>query len=1192
MFNRLYKKSVKQWSGLSKKRQIFYFVTLSLLLIIIAVPSSVKAGIFGAVASLLGIIIGQFITFLSKIITLEINIFAKFAQFNNFLNVTAVQEGWKLVRDVCNMFFILILLMISFATILKIESYAYKKWLGKLVIAAILINFSKTITGFLIGFSQVVMLTFVSAFKDAVAGNLGQGLHLNEMMSSSLSGEVNDTFSGSESLKDDSLDALAVFGALLLALILLTVFVIVMLIMIVVLVGRIVSLWVLVILSPVAYLLQASPFGSKYAKQWWQELGKNLVSGPVLAFFLWLAFLTIQRSSGRVAADMDAAQTNQTEAQLAGGQGEFLTGISKTTYLMDYIVTIALLMAAIKLTQEMGVIGSSFAGKMQQGMSKFASKAVKGSTLGLAGYLDRKQATKTKIQFAKIPGNIKEGLRLRKDEEERSIRSEAGELSAKGGGLVSLARGYAAGPEAAQKLWFKGFLGIKSMKDTARIIKGGKGAYRDVLKTGEDQGEDLKKDATTNKEMVFNFNFKDKADKMNSFGKEIKDLEDEKEILKKDAENLDPVKSAEKLAKAEEIDQQIRAKKEEAAYFMEHSMVADVSDKDDNHVLSTETENTVEELKNNELKEVKKEYDEREGKINKNKEGLPEGVKTAKLKALEAERAVRNSQVKGKYAFDKNGAENNIKDNLNNQKTADLEYLTSQRDAGTLSEDKYNKAVMGITEDGDGKYEHKGQGEDYVKFLAEVGKKTVSTIQYAQSHGQIEPEEAEKKIKKVQEMYGLNDKNEASGEEPGIIADIRALDNGKVESQISKKYKEEEDYIEKSNKNLDFNKNKIVDNLKTEGFNFRGLGGDDSIENIIKNLESTIKGLKGPENKERKEALTKQKSKLEDLVIKKEENQDKSKIIDTKKKTEISSAQKKATTDVGLEGINEASQLLKQSLSSLAGKIEKISVPKSLSARIADRSLVEEKKKEFSGIDDADELISYLKSAVNNKETYKTRAILEKMAADGNDNEFLNDYGYTSNAIGMEGFRRDVLQGELNMGEQSSLKVMSDLGYINERVGHWETARLVNTDSTGQMSSKVKERADGSWDDTDHAIECFTEISKMNGRAVLNTLNRLAYGGERPNADGTRSFEISNLGKMVLTMLSNDKELLTKRGSELNINAAQNFMDPNSKGVVEKLLGKNSSIINTIKEVSGEARGTRADYQSIMALLKSKNIWS
>jgi hypothetical protein len=54
---------------------------------------------------------------------------------------TPCSNGWVITRDIANMFFIVILLVIAFATILQIEQYNYKKWLPKLILMAILINF-------------------------------------------------------------------------------------------------------------------------------------------------------------------------------------------------------------------------------------------------------------------------------------------------------------------------------------------------------------------------------------------------------------------------------------------------------------------------------------------------------------------------------------------------------------------------------------------------------------------------------------------------------------------------------------------------------------------------------------------------------------------------------------------------------------------------------------------------------------------------------------------------------------------------------------------------------------------------------------------------------------------------------------------------------------------------------------------
>ena len=82
---------------------------------------------------------------LGQILILLMRVLVSIAEFNNFINAQPIVLGWTIVRDVCNMFFVVIMLVIAFATVLRIENYSYKKLLPKLVIMAILINFSKMI---------------------------------------------------------------------------------------------------------------------------------------------------------------------------------------------------------------------------------------------------------------------------------------------------------------------------------------------------------------------------------------------------------------------------------------------------------------------------------------------------------------------------------------------------------------------------------------------------------------------------------------------------------------------------------------------------------------------------------------------------------------------------------------------------------------------------------------------------------------------------------------------------------------------------------------------------------------------------------------------------------------------------------------------------------------------------------------
>jgi len=51
-----------------------------------------------------------------------------------------VQQGWGIVRDVANLGFVLVIIVIALATILRRQEYGFKKLLPKLIAAAILVN--------------------------------------------------------------------------------------------------------------------------------------------------------------------------------------------------------------------------------------------------------------------------------------------------------------------------------------------------------------------------------------------------------------------------------------------------------------------------------------------------------------------------------------------------------------------------------------------------------------------------------------------------------------------------------------------------------------------------------------------------------------------------------------------------------------------------------------------------------------------------------------------------------------------------------------------------------------------------------------------------------------------------------------------------------------------------------------------
>lgn len=73
-----------------------------------------------------------------------------------------IAAGWPIVRDFSNTFIVLMLIVIAVATILRFRDYEAKQLLPKLIIVALLINFSLLICGVVIDFSNIIMSKFLS----------------------------------------------------------------------------------------------------------------------------------------------------------------------------------------------------------------------------------------------------------------------------------------------------------------------------------------------------------------------------------------------------------------------------------------------------------------------------------------------------------------------------------------------------------------------------------------------------------------------------------------------------------------------------------------------------------------------------------------------------------------------------------------------------------------------------------------------------------------------------------------------------------------------------------------------------------------------------------------------------------------------------------------------------------------------
>ena len=78
-----------------------------------------------------------------------------------------IQTGFGICLSLANLGFVLAIIVIALATILRSETYGYKKSLWRLVVMAILVNFGLVITAPIVNFANSMTIYFTNAVSGA-----------------------------------------------------------------------------------------------------------------------------------------------------------------------------------------------------------------------------------------------------------------------------------------------------------------------------------------------------------------------------------------------------------------------------------------------------------------------------------------------------------------------------------------------------------------------------------------------------------------------------------------------------------------------------------------------------------------------------------------------------------------------------------------------------------------------------------------------------------------------------------------------------------------------------------------------------------------------------------------------------------------------------------------------------------------
>lgn len=293
-------------------------------------------------------------------------------------DVPIVDIGWKILRDVANLCFIFILLYIAINTILQSKSADTKRLLVRVIIIAIVLNFSLFMTKVVIDTSNILALQFYEKMggtstsgpfekiddpsgQKGIAQTLLSKLGLESFYGTGNSVSLNN--GETRPPTTGNVIAISLGGSLL---IMVTAFV--LLAAAIMFIVRTIVLIMLMILAPLAFLSMVLPQTEGYWKKWLGTLISQAFFAPL---YLMLMYVVLSIISGSYKSKIKTPGGDSLAAFLLGN------GSSVGT-LYVFVILIGLMFSCLIIAKQLGAYGGDFARNV-------AGKA----TFGASGWLGR-----------------------------------------------------------------------------------------------------------------------------------------------------------------------------------------------------------------------------------------------------------------------------------------------------------------------------------------------------------------------------------------------------------------------------------------------------------------------------------------------------------------------------------------------------------------------------------------------------------------------------------------------------------------------------------------------------------------------------------------------------------------------------------------------------------------------------------
>lgn len=404
----------------------------------------------------------------------------------NLAKLVGINTVWKTIRDMMNILFIFFLLYEAIKLIIGLsDTQKIGKFVAWLVLSALLINFSLFFTKVLIDASNVVTIGIYNELRAPTTANPDRGIS-DEIMDrlgiqSIYSSEKDTTKVDFGANKGIGAMLIYGFGSILLIFVATFVFFSVSMVFII----RYMTLLILLMLSPIAFMGMAFPFMKTYADDWWKALNSQLLFAPFYMIFTWMV-ISLMGSGGFINSG-PINQVFDTTTSLKNVPGAF----GKMELILNFIVLIGLLIASLILAKKTSSQGSQYIGQATGKLTSFAGSAVMGSAAAAGrktfGAAANARANNEELKDRAAKGSRWAQLQLKTA---RGVASSSFDArSSYLGGTIAKATGVDLGKgtifnEKAGKDGYKKELEERIKKETK---------YAESLKPSDKHKEDLKK---------------------------------------------------------------------------------------------------------------------------------------------------------------------------------------------------------------------------------------------------------------------------------------------------------------------------------------------------------------------------------------------------------------------------------------------------------------------------------------------------------------------------------------------------------------------------------------------------------------------------------------------------------------------------------------------------------------------------